>query len=289
MTGGAMTGGAGASGGGGPQGGGGPGGGGACAPGLGCAPPHPGWSGPFVFFESADDSASCGALMLHDLGHTGPQPASCTGCSCDLPTSCFALLYSCSDANCGVCGGPDEVMFPGCKMVSFSGATMKAEFRKQNGSCSPQGSPAPPAVSSLAWSTRDVVCDPDPGGGGGCGAEGTCFPVPAGGALCVTSPSPGGACPDGYGDRHRIYTDASVGCDACTCGAPTGEDCSGGSVTGYSGTTCGTEVSFISGASCEGGATGNSARLAPNAPGSCPPKSDATITPLGGIDICCVP
>jgi hypothetical protein len=282
----------GGSNGGGSQGGGGPGGtgggGGACPPGHACSAPHPGWAGPFVFFESNDDSASCGALTQHDLGHTGRQPAACTGCSCDLPTSCFALLYSCSDASCVDCGELSEVMFPGCQTVSFSGASMKAEFRKQNGSCAPQGTAVPPAVSALTWSTRDVLCEPETGAGA-CGDQGACFPLPVTGKLCVTSPSPGGACPDGYVGQPRIYTDASVDCAPCTCGAPTGEDCSGGSVTGYSGTACGSEVAFLSGPTCEVGTTGGSALLAPNSPGSCPPKSDATITALGGIDICCVP
>jgi len=73
------------------------------------------------------------------------------------------------------------------------------------------------------------------GGGGGCGDGWECRPSPPGGTLVLLPADD--ACPTGWESQEDLYNQLSVGCEACTCAAPTGT-CSALLVSRYWQTGC---------------------------------------------------
>jgi hypothetical protein len=265
--------------------------GGGCSGSETCAPAtDPDWSEPVVFIETSGAAASCNGADPLVTGNSSPEPAACTGCSCDPPIACVALAAPCPDGTCTNCsGGPDIITNAPCSVGGYTAQnTMLTVQTMAAGSCNPRGAGTPPAVT---WDHFDVICPPSMIGGGGCGAGGRCVPTPSSGKVCVYRNSPGGPCPDGYSERHQIFQGAGVTCDPCSCDTPTpAVNCNPfAPIQFFSDASCGAFVGSISSTGCMNGISGaGSAVYLPINPGSCNARSAAKISPNGGVDVCCM-
>jgi hypothetical protein len=107
------------------------------------------------------------------------------------------------------------------------GATASAPSAS-GGMCAADASANKPMWS---WGELAVACTPSAPSGNSCGAGGQCMPSPAmpfEGQFCIMSQD-AGACPGGGYSQPRSYYYTTANdtrdCAPCTCGTPTGVDC----------------------------------------------------------------
>lgn len=222
-----------------------------CAPGVLTG----GWLGPVAMWDGTPGSepncfASGSYVTPATSGNANVQGGtwSCQGCSCGNPTggscsdvdiqywdttSCSGGCWGCTGTpfaltNGGACTVFGEIHGPGGespKAATFSPPTASG------GSCAANADQSKKNIPKPTWQKSMVACTGAPTSGKGCGATSACIPVPKSpfGFTCMYKVGDN-PCPSGpYTHKHVYYTGYQDGrtCSACSCGSPTGQNCSG--------------------------------------------------------------
>jgi hypothetical protein len=240
-----------------------------------------------------------------------PTGGACTGCSCRVPTvtACTATIASyATAADCGTASNPGTIAVnpfsstQPCTTPSWPGSASGTIYGIQpgpftpvlSGSCTPTGTATPGAVT---WAVQNRFCAATMVGGG-CQTGQFCVPVNAA-AKCAlfdgTHSCPAGTNADAW---YTGVTDTRT-CGACSCGAPTGQGCSGMRINVGTDYTCSPNVTatLTSGQRyCYTNASGVYSpgiqfTGSPTQPTSCPASAQASgfLTQTGPKTVCCLP
>lgn len=261
-----------------------------------CVPPLPsGWT--FVAYDRAfRPSCSTGYGTPTDVEEGLSAGAATCACTCATAApSCSSIAVTAGDAGTNGCNNQTTQTVTtdgGCTSMAAlttQGEKMSATVTPTGGGCTPDASVSVPAVS---YAYQGRICEPLGAPGGGCDA-GVCFPPPSPYGLCVYQAG-AVACPTGYPVQYGVgstVTDTR-GCSACTCGYD-GGTC-GGNVTFYTGTTCNLQSQTITAdGTCQAvtNQTFKGFQYAPSATGaSCTPSATTPTGDAGFADlatVCC--
>lgn len=219
-----------------------------------CAPAMPGWKGPVAIWSGptgSEPACKGGYPSVEASGNSGLEPGTvtCQSCSCGTPAggtcSNVHITYwdttSCTNG-CWGCAGPAFTLADGASCTVFkqthgpSGQSPSAARfsppTASGSSCAPQADNSGKKIPPPTWASAMVACGGEATGGKGCGDATTeCVPRPPSpfNSICIyqsgDKPCPAGA----YTKKSVYYTgyaDARS-CTSCTCGAATGQSCSG--------------------------------------------------------------
>lgn len=223
-----------------------------------CIPPLPNqWSGPVALYSGTDQSRTCPGswpTLTIDGGEgsiTAP-PASCTDCSCGAAqnVSCTVTVSFWDNPACtGTADGTATPTPNACQPVPAytlqHNAAQAGPETGTGGSCPATG--GTPSVAPASFDTRWLLCEGATFGAGCTGVGEACAPLPGtpfAQTLCIYR-SGNRTC-----DTLAPFTEKRTGydgivdtrdCTNCTCSAPQGATCSGGSIELYepdTNTTC---------------------------------------------------
>ncbi len=243
---------------------------------------------------------ACAAVSGVDGDYREHQPEAGVS-DAAVESECSADPAACPDVEVREHGEFSTCTAPGAQISMLTPGACKSFPLKQNvkvepsdwiagaGACIPSTQAEIPTPS---WGVTARACAPA-NQKGTCESGRACVPPPpAGSRLCIFR-SADHACPSGYDKRllHGDYTDGR-GCEACTCGSPTGV--CGGSVTLYSDSSCTTAIGAGEFEECLGPFSQvRSARYQPSADDvACAPSEGAvtgSVTLEDPVTFCCLP
>ncbi len=260
-----------------------------CAP----LPASSDWEGPLVLH--APDTSACapGWEIWQESGMRLENEAGVCGCSCAPASGQGCIAQVLLD-----CNGLDELSVGAgpCQSTTKSATTFAAQLRPTGGWCT-----AAATTETPSYEPRLLCAAPQ---GQGCADGSFCvrpLPPPSsppappnmGGVICFARPGVHACSASTYSDRHLVFEEApgSLACiGTCTCGPPSGGECSG-SVTLHADGTCAAPLGTTSQACVPlngmtvGSVQYNAAAI--ELPGSCGPSARALDVAAGVHTLCC--
>jgi hypothetical protein len=239
-----------------------------CQPLYACVPAVPaGWTGPVAFYEGTNAAPLCNASggfpTQKQSAHSGivPGDATCPTCECNFTGTpvCKANLVFGSTADCqsGCCWGSAPGICTGSPLTATNGTCLGVGLC-QNGTIKPTAIEITSAsvsgtctsaangtadIPTPTWTNEVRACGDAVATGKGCGTDGACMPVPAapfGSSACIYKTGDT-SCPSPFSTKHLVHqnTQDTRSCTPCSCGALTGGDCTGGTVSVFPAAGCG--------------------------------------------------
>ena len=224
-----------------------------------CVPVAPsGWQGPLEIFEGvggppppAPPGCAGGYPAVAYDGKASPvAPAATCSCACSAPSggACSPPLANYfSDTGCTQsCGTTNQAIASTCTVLALGTCPGSARFAigssvASGASCTPD---AGSQVAPAAWTGNARLCAPSGAlATSGCDAGEVCTPLTAlpfqPSTYCVAR-SGMMPCPASYPVQRTYYESGteSRGCTPCTCGAPLGAACTGGTLEANPNSTC---------------------------------------------------
>ncbi|MBI4701862.1 MAG: hypothetical protein HY744_12040 [Deltaproteobacteria bacterium] len=274
-----------------------------------CVAPVPnGWSGPAKLYVGGGPAPACGGPWPGSTaggeGALSAPAATCAACGCGAPSGMSCGVGSTALWNSHTCDNLLGTVTPPapnvCKGFSVGAldSAMGNKATTLGGSCQPAGGEATAAPATFA--NQALLCT-GASTGAGCGSN-VCAPKPGQSYATCVHKSGDVACPGSpYTVKYVIYESVSDtrACTACTCAAPVGAACPGGTTILYNDNLCQFSPVTIpnDGVSCVD--TGGTKKSLIFIPGGQPPQGGAcapsgggqptgSVTPAGARTVCCL-